>query len=243
MVMPEFMPVEIPPAGHQADVSRVSLNQETSFLVADEPVMGIVVRDAHALWHERMSLRYRSGHLRRDQGRSASDNWDPIRDAVTEVHGVEYLHVHDGRGRPTSESAFVPRQDLKYVQVVKERDEHGNLKKVVTRMVFGDPVEIRASLAISGSRGISTSSVERQNLSVRNYGRRFVRRTICFSKDGKYLKWYLEVLQAWFNFTKTNRSLRVRNSDGSFTHRTPAMAQGLADRPLTWKDIPRWRCN
>ena len=173
----------------------------------------------------------------------ASDNWDPIRDAVTEVYGVEYLPVHDGRGRPTSESAFVPRQDLKYVQVVKERDEHGNLKKVVTKIVYGDPVEVRASLAISGSGGISTSSVERQNPSVRNYGRRFVTRTICFSKDGKYLKWYLEVLQAWFNFTKTNRSLRVRNSDGSFTHRTPAMAQGLADRPLTWKDILRWRCN
>jgi hypothetical protein len=159
----------------------------------------------------------------------ASGNWDPIRDAVTEVYGVESLPVHDGRGRPTSESAFVPRQDLRYVQVVKERDEHGNLKKVVSRIVYGDAVEVRASLAISGSGGISTSSVERQNLSVRNYGGRFVRRTICFSKDGKYLKWYLEVLQAWFNFTKANRGLRVRNSDGSFTHRTPAMAQGLAE--------------
>ncbi|MEM4093190.1 MAG: hypothetical protein QW837_09150 [Conexivisphaerales archaeon] len=46
------------------------------------------------------------------------------------------------------------------------------------------------------------------------------------------MKWYLEVLQAWFNSTKTNRSLRIRNSDDSFTHGMPAMAQGLADRPL-----------
>ena len=49
----------------------------------------------------------------------------------------------------------------------------------------------------SGSRNISTSSVERQNLSVRNYGKRFARKTICFSKDGEYLASYLEVLQAW----------------------------------------------
>ncbi|MEM4093189.1 MAG: hypothetical protein QW837_09145 [Conexivisphaerales archaeon] len=79
----------------------------------------------------------------------ASDNWDSIRNAVTEVYGVEYLPVHDRRGRPTSESTFVPKQDLKYVQVVKERDEYGNLKKVITVIVYGDPVEVRASLAIS----------------------------------------------------------------------------------------------
>lgn len=41
----------------------------------------------------------------------------------------------------------MPRQDLKYVRVVKERDGHGNPKKVVTRMVYGDPVEVGASLA------------------------------------------------------------------------------------------------
>jgi len=45
-VRPEFTPVETPTAGHQtgqsgqAVASRVSLNQETSSRVADEPILG-----------------------------------------------------------------------------------------------------------------------------------------------------------------------------------------------------------
>ena len=90
---------------------------------------------------------------------------------------------------------------------MKVRDSHGNLKAIETRTVHhGDPVDVGASLVLSGSRNISTSSVERQNLSVRNYGKRFARKTICFSKDGEYLESYLEVLQAWFDFTKCNNT-------------------------------------
>ena len=49
MVMPEFIPVQTKLAGHQADVSRVSLDQERSPLLADEPACGIASREAHAL--------------------------------------------------------------------------------------------------------------------------------------------------------------------------------------------------
>jgi hypothetical protein len=171
-----------------------------------------------------------------------SDNWDPIKDAIDEVYGIEYLPVSHRRGRPYSKSRFAARPDLRYAQVVKVRDERGNLKAVKTRIVYGDPVEVGASLILSGSNGISTSSTERQNLSVRNYGRRFARKTICFSKDGEYLASYIEILQAWFNFVKPHGSLRIKNADGSsYTKRTPAMAQGLADRPLTWLEMMRWR--
>lgn len=170
-----------------------------------------------------------------------SDNWDPIKDAVEEVYGVEYLPMHDGRGRPYSKGRFAVRPDLKYAQVMKIRDEHGNLKAIETRIIHGDPVDVAASLILSGSRNISTSSVERQNLSVRNYGKRFARKTICFSRDGECLMLYAEVLQAWFNFIKIHRSLRVKNRDGSYAHRTPAMAEGLVDRQLNWEQILRWR--
>ena len=174
-----------------------------------------------------------------------SDSWDPIKDAVQEVYGIEYLPVSHRPGRPFSNSRFVVvRLDLKYAQVVKVRDQHGNLKAIETRIVHGDPVDVEASLILSGSRSIATSSVERQNLSVRNYGKRFARKTICFSKNEEYLASYLEMLQAWFNFTKLHRSLRLKNEDGSsYTHRTPAMAQGLADKRLSWEEILRWRCD
>lgn len=151
-------------------------------------------------------------------------------------------------GHSFSRSRFAVRPDLKYAQVVKVRDAHGKLKRVeTTRIVHGDAVDVKASLILSGSDGISTSLTERQNLSVRNYGRRFTRKTICFSKDGEHLAWYIELLQAWFNFVKRHRGLRIKNDgcdsspSSSYTHRTPAMAQGLADAALTWEQIMRWR--
>jgi len=110
-------------------------------------------------------------------------------------------------------------------------------------IVHGAPIDVAASLILSSSRSISTSSCERQNLSLRNYGKRFARKTICFSKNGEYLASYIEKLQVWFNFIKKHGSLRMRKLDGSYIHRTPAMAQGLANRPLTWLDVLRWMCN
>ncbi|MEM3693368.1 MAG: hypothetical protein QXI39_05040 [Candidatus Bathyarchaeia archaeon] len=124
---------------------------------------------------------------------------------------------------------------------MRVRDARGNLKFIRRRIFYGDPAGVKASLILSDSKGIATSSSEGKNLSIRNYGRRFSGRTICFSRDGDYLAPYLEILHAWFNFIKLHEGLRLRNPDGSHVHRTPAMAQGLADRPLTWQGILRWR--
>lgn len=169
-----------------------------------------------------------------------SDNWDPIKDAITEVYGMEHLPVSHTRGRPYSKSRFVPRPDLKYAQVVKVRDEHGRMKSIERRIVYGDPIDVKASLLLSGMNSINTSYVERQNLSFRNAAKRLVRETICFSKDGLYLDSYLEILQAWFNFIKLHGGLTIKEEH---VHRTPAMAQGLASKPMTWEEILRWRCN
>ncbi|MCL4339930.1 MAG: hypothetical protein M1388_02220 [Thaumarchaeota archaeon] len=49
MVMPEFIPVRTKLAGHQADVSHVSLDQKRSLLLVDEPANGIAPREAYAL--------------------------------------------------------------------------------------------------------------------------------------------------------------------------------------------------
>jgi hypothetical protein len=124
-----------------------------------------------------------------------SDSWDPIKDAVEEVYGIEYLPVSHRPGRPFSSSRFVVRPDLNYAQVVKVRDGRGHLVKVERRIVYGDPVAIRSSLILSGMKSVNTSYVERQNLSLRNASKRLVRKTIYFSKDGEYLALYLEVLQ------------------------------------------------
>lgn len=172
-----------------------------------------------------------------------SDNWDPIKDAVTEVYGIEYFPVHDGRGRPYSKSRFAVRPDLKYAQVIKVKDEHGHVKRIYRRIVYGDPVNVKASLILSSMNSLNTSYVERQNLSFRNAAKRLVRETICFSKNEQYLNSYLEILQAWFNFIKLHKGLTIKEKEKHHIHRTPAMAQELASKPLTWKEILRWKHN
>lgn len=66
---------------------------------------------------------------------------------------------------------------------------------------------------------VSTSYVERQNLTIRMACRRFTRLTNAFSKKLDNLKAALALHFAWYNFVRIHRSLRM----------TPAMAAGVAD--------------
>ena len=66
---------------------------------------------------------------------------------------------------------------------------------------------------------ISTSHIERQNLTVRMQLRRFTRLTNAFSKKLENMKAALNLYFAWYNFCRAHSSLRV----------TPAMAAGITD--------------
>jgi hypothetical protein len=74
---------------------------------------------------------------------------------------------------------------------------------------------------------ISTSHVERQNLTVRMHLRRFTRLTNAFSKKLENLKAALALYFAWYNFCRVHSSLRV----------TPAMAAGIADHVWELADV------
>jgi IS1 family transposase len=74
---------------------------------------------------------------------------------------------------------------------------------------------------------ISTSFVERTNLSVRLFNRRFTRLTLGYSKKLENLKHSLALLIAHFNFC------RVHSKHG----KTPAMAAGLADHVWTVDEL------
>jgi len=67
---------------------------------------------------------------------------------------------------------------------------------------------------------ISTSFVERQNLTVRMACRRFTRLTNGFSKKLENLRAALSLHFAWYNLVRIHRSLQI----------TPAMAAGVTDR-------------
>jgi IS1 family transposase len=85
--------------------------------------------------------------------------------------------------------------------------------------VVGDPDE----------KHISTSYVERQNLSLRMGNRRFTRLTNAFSKKAENHVYALAIYYMHYNFGRIHKTLRV----------TPAMEAGIADHVWTLEEIAK----
>ena len=119
--------------------------------------------------------------------------------------------------------------DVDYAQLVK---------------LYGQPSETEArryspakcigciSKEITGEpdpKHISTSYVERQNLTMRMHMRRFTRLTNGFSKKLENHVHMVALYTVFYNFTKIHKTLRV----------TPAMQAGLTDHVWSMEDIVR----
>lgn len=74
---------------------------------------------------------------------------------------------------------------------------------------------------------ISTSFVERSNLTLRMHNRRFTRLTNAFSKKFESHVHMVALYTVFYNWTRIHKTLRV----------TPAMAAGLTDRVWSMKDV------
>mgnify|MGYP001607420180 CR=1 FL=1 len=74
---------------------------------------------------------------------------------------------------------------------------------------------------------VSTSHIERANLTVRMHLRRFTRLTNGFSKKLDNLKAAVAVFVAWYNFCRVHQTLRV----------TPAMEARLTDHVWTVQEL------
>jgi IS1 family transposase len=85
------------------------------------------------------------------------------------------------------------------------------------RVIYGQPDE----------KFISTSYIERQNLTMRMHMRRFTRLTNGFSKKVENHGYAIALHFVYYNFAKVHKSLRV----------TPAMQAGLTKRVMTITDI------
>jgi hypothetical protein len=120
-----------------------------------------------------------------------------------------------------------PDEKLRYAQVIKVRQE-GRLKEVVRRTIFGEAVEKKL---------ISTSLIERLNLSMRQENNRISRKTIGFSKKIEGLKRQMNLYFANYNFCRRHGSLKQINGAGKMKACTPAKYLGLIDRNLTMDEL------
>ncbi len=120
------------------------------------------------------------------------------------------------RGRPRMVTdAFGP-----YLQAV-DRTFGSEVDYTMMTKEFRDGTAFVRSLRIQGKlpdEEVSTSGIERQNLTLRNFVRRLARKTICFSKKLENLRAALALHFCWYNFGRVHGTLRC----------TPAMEAGLA---------------
>lgn len=125
-------------------------------------------------------------------------------------------------------SAFGDKID--YAQINKEYAQ-----TVEGQRRYSPPQIIRVTKTkISGypkDEFISTSHMERQNLTMRMQMRRLTRLTNAYSKKWENLEAALRLYFWHYNFARVHESLRA----------SPAMAAGITERILTWNDLLNWQ--
>jgi IS1 family transposase len=120
------------------------------------------------------------------------------------------------RGRPKL-SRIISDELLKYAQIIKQRAGRV-LTKVEKRVIFGENIDPKM---------ISTSYIERQNLTCRQDNNRISRKTIGFSKKEEELDCQMTLYFANFNFCRKHRSLKYKDESGLTKFNCPAKQAGL----------------
>ncbi len=121
------------------------------------------------------------------------------------------------------DDAFGPDIDYAILQKLYGKDQEETRYSpakcigIDLRIVSGNP----------DPKHISTSYVERQNLTMRMHMRRFTRLTNAFSKKAEMHAHAVAIHFMWYNFAKIHTTLRI----------TPAMAAGVTDRVWDAEDI------
>lgn len=161
-------------------------------------------------------------------------------DAYIEAFIGAFHQVRDrprsGRpGRPPGPE-MIPDPELRYVQLVKVRDK-GRVVGTHKRVIFGDEGRLEME-------AVSTSLIERENLSFRQDNRRLSRKTIAFSKCVNMLDHQVSFYRVYSNFVKTHRSLRERINEKvvgkvcrKWRTRTPTMSAGITNYVWTLREL------
>jgi len=104
-----------------------------------------------------------------------------------------------------------------YAQIIKDTDRPKQGLFVTKKQVFGRVEE----------KAISTSLVERNNLTIRTFMKRLVRRSLCFSKKVANLEAATAMHFAFYNYCWRHKTLGT----------SPAVAAGLAYKRFTLEEL------
>jgi IS1 family transposase len=117
-------------------------------------------------------------------------------------------------------------EDVDYGQIHKEyREDNKGEKRYSPAQIVR--VIINPLIGQPKRKHISTSFIERQNLTIRMQMRRFTRLTNAFSKKLENLKAAVALHFYHYNFIRIHQTLRV----------TPAMEARITNRLWTWEDL------
>ena len=120
---------------------------------------------------------------------------------------------------------------------VRKRREKGRVVEVVRTLIFGTLYLLGGLLKRSAvSATINTSFVERPNGTDRHQNSRKRRKTYEFFKDLAMHRAVSYCIGYSYNFRWPVRTPRVRDADGPWQARPPAMAAGLSDHVWTTKE-------
>jgi IS1 family transposase len=147
--------------------------------------------------------------------------------ALLKQYGKLQSFIQTGkRGRPQL-PRLIPDKLLKYAQIIKQRTGRV-LTGVEKRVIFGDDIDPKM---------ISTSYIERQNLTCRQDNNRISRKTIGFSKKEEALDCQMTLYFANFNFCRKHRSLSCKDKNGINKFNSPARQAGLIDHVWSLKEL------
>jgi IS1 family transposase len=164
--------------------------------------------------------------------RTMADCYTFLADLKSRLRNARIQLTTDGLGHYTRVVDGVWVDNIDFAQLIKiygggpadtpeRKYSPAECTGVEVKIIAGDPDPAR----------ISTSYVERQNLSMRMGMRRFTRLTNAFSKKVENLTHAVSLHFMYYNFCRTHQSLTIKNDDGTTTKRTPAMAAGIATYP------------
>lgn len=161
-----------------------------------------------------------------------TDGWKAYPTALILVLGQVFRPRRKGKRGRKPKSRLIAPDNLFYAQVVKVRDQTGNLVEVTTRVIFGGPRRFFKALQQRGlGTTIQTAFMERWYGTLRGWVAPLRRRSRCLSWNSQRHQGRVWLIVSLYNFVLPHKSLKK-----GAIQRTPAMAIGLSDHVWTYRE-------